>query len=444
MKSASRLFAGLLVVTTGLWLLADTPLPEPFGWFPFRTVFVQYSGAMAIAAMSMAMILALRWGWLEQRLNGLDKSYRLHKWLGITALVTSVTHWWFAQGTKWMVGWGWLERPARGPRPEETLGLIEETFRSLRGFAESVGEWAFYAAALLMVLALIKRFPYHWFRKTHTLLALAYLVLAFHSVILIKFEYWAQPIGWLLVVLLAAGVWSAILVLAGRVGRHRKVEGEVAFVNSYPDLKVVETGIRLASGWGGHRAGQFAFVKTAIDDEPHPFTIASAWNPADQKLVFVTKALGDYTSRMLMDVKPGQTITVEGPYGCFDFDDQKEHQVWIGAGIGITPFIARMQELAAAGHASQVDLYHCTAETDDDALARLRADAAAAGIRLHLVISGRDERLSAKTIKAQVPQWQQASFWFCGPSGFGRQLREDLTAAGLGSGMFHQELFEMR
>jgi nitronate monooxygenase len=42
--------------------------------------------------------------------------YRLHKWLGITALVAAVAHWWLAQGTKWMVGWGWLTRPARGPR----------------------------------------------------------------------------------------------------------------------------------------------------------------------------------------------------------------------------------------------------------------------------------------------------------------------------------------
>jgi predicted ferric reductase len=39
---------------------------------------------------------------------------------------------------------------------------------------------------------------------------------------------------------------------------------------------------------------------------------------------------------------------VEGPYGCFDFEDGQPHQIWIGAGIGITPFVARMKQRAAA------------------------------------------------------------------------------------------------
>lgn len=69
---------------------------------------------------------ALRPRWLEPRLDGLDKIYRLHKWLGVGALIVSVLHWWWAQGTKWMVGWGWLTRPQRGPRPDPaSQGLVE-------------------------------------------------------------------------------------------------------------------------------------------------------------------------------------------------------------------------------------------------------------------------------------------------------------------------------
>jgi predicted ferric reductase len=49
-------------------------------------------------------------------LNGLDKMYRLHKWLGIAALAAATVHWLWAQGTKWAVGWGWLTRPAQAPR----------------------------------------------------------------------------------------------------------------------------------------------------------------------------------------------------------------------------------------------------------------------------------------------------------------------------------------
>src|SRR5690606_18246484 len=113
MKRIKISLGAILLLLTALWLAADTLLPEPFTYFSFRTVFVQYSGVLGIGLMSVAMLLALRPRWLERHLDGLDKMYRLHKWLGIGALVVSVLHWWWAQGTKWMVGWGWLDRPVR-------------------------------------------------------------------------------------------------------------------------------------------------------------------------------------------------------------------------------------------------------------------------------------------------------------------------------------------
>ena len=45
---------------------------------------------------------------------------------------------------------------------------------AFRGIAETIGEWAFYAAVILIVLALVKRFPYRWFFRTHRWLALVY------------------------------------------------------------------------------------------------------------------------------------------------------------------------------------------------------------------------------------------------------------------------------
>lgn len=447
-----RFFLAFLLLLTALWLLAEPRWPQPLTWFSFRTVFVQYSGALAIGAMSVAMALALRPRWLEPHLDGLDKMYRLHKWLGITALVTSVAHWWFAQGTKWMVGWGWLVRPARGPRPGAgERGAIEAWLGSQRGLAESVGEWVFYAAALLMILALVRRFPYHLFAKTHKLLAACYLALVFHSVVLVKFPYWGQPIGAVLAVLMAVGSVAALWVLLGRVGAGRRVPGTVVETRRYPGVDALETVIALAPGWPGHAAGQFAFVTVDPQDGAHPYTIATAWDPATRRLGFVTKALGDHTRRLPELVAPGRTVTVEGPYGRFDFEDGRARQIWVGAGIGITPFIARMRQLAAAGEAgasgtpaAQIDLFHPTAQRDDAALARLRADAAAAGIRLHVLVDAEDGRLDGERIRRAVPDWAGASLWFCGPAAFGRALRADFVAQGLPRQGFHQELFQMR
>ncbi len=437
--------AGLIGLLSVLWLLADTLLPQPFTYFSFRSVFLQYSGVLTVGVMSVAMLLALRPRWLERPLDGLDKMYRLHKWLGITALVLSVLHWWWAQGTKWMVGWGWLVRPARGPRPDRSqLDTVEAWVSGQRDLAESVGEWAFYAVLVLLVLALVKRFPYHRFVKTHKLIALAYLVLVYHSVVLARFSYWSEPIGWALAALMASGCVAAVLVLLGRVGAGRKVQGSIESLVHYPGLDVIESSVALGPGWPGHTAGQFAFVTSDRREGAHPYTIASAWNAQEGRITFITKALGDHTRRLREHLKVGMPVTVEGPYGCFDFEDDRPRQIWIGAGIGITPFVARMKHLRDRPGRASIDLFHPTAVHEPAAIAKLHADARAAGVAVHLLVDARDGRLDGERIRASVPDWADASIWFCGPPSFGRALRKDFVARGLPTGRFHQEMFEMR
>ena len=440
---------GLLLGLTGLWLLADTLWPQPFGYFPFRGVFVQYSGVIAMGSMAACMLLALRPVWLESALGGLDKMYRLHKWLGIAALVSSVLHWWWAKGTKWMVGWGWLERPARGAGAgagQQADGLAA-WLGTQRGLAETLGEWAFYAALILMVLALVKRFPYRLFIQTHKILAITYLVLAWHTLVLTKFAYWTQPVGWVMAVLVVGGVVAAALVLLGRVGAGRKTGGVIGGMRYFPGLQVLATTVHLEPGWPGHQAGQFAFVHVVGSPErPHPYTMASSWDPQKRDILFVTKALGDHTSTLHEVLKPGMPVMVEGPYGRFTFNHGRGRQIWIGAGIGITPFIARMKFLAQheGQDARPIDLFHPTSDVDPQAIEKLSADSEAAGVALHLFIDKKDGRLTGERLRAMVPGWKDASVWFCGPTAFGRALRADLLAQGLEPEAFHQELFEMR
>jgi predicted ferric reductase len=187
-----RHFAAGLLLLTGLWLWADPRWLQPQTYFGFRAVAMQYSGVIAIAAMSVAMILATRPRWLETPLVGLDKMYRLHKWLGITALGVSVVHWWLGQGSKWMVQWGWVTRGAaarRRGRSGPAAGLAGQPAPSgrdrgrmgllCRGGAAGAGPG--------------QALPYKLFAKTHTWMAALYLALVFHSVVLTQFSYWAQP-----------------------------------------------------------------------------------------------------------------------------------------------------------------------------------------------------------------------------------------------------------
>lgn len=345
-----------------------------------------------------------------------------------------------------MVGWGWVARPARRGAVGghvELSGLVG-WLHAQEHLAKNIGQWTFYFAAALMVLALVKLFPYYWFRKTHTWLAAGYLLLVYHGTVLAKPGYRAQPAGWAVAALMAVGSISGLIVLAKRSGTRRRVSGRIEALTYYPELRVLETTIRLGNGWRGHAAGQFAFVTSDRQEGAHPYTIASAWDAIDPRLVFITKELGDHTRRLPEQLEVGDTVTVEGSYGSFNFRNSRAQQIWVGAGIGITPFIARMKELAKRPGQQTIDLFHTTTDVSEAALEKPKADAQAADIRLHLYVGGRDGRLNAERLRAVVPQWQGTSVWFCGPKGFGQSLRKDLVAAGLPVDEFHQELFEMR
>lgn len=447
MRNIKLALWGGLGLLSLLWISVDPGVLRAQGLWELRHFMRQYTGVIAMVCMSVSMMLSLRPAWPERWFGGLDKSYRLHKWLGITALLVAVAHWLWVSAPKWAVGWGLLTRPERGPRAP--IGNpVHAALNEFRHAAEAVGEWAFYASVLLIAIALLRQIPYHWFRKSHRLLPVAYLALVFHSIILTEFDYWLTPLGAVLAICLAGGTWAAVISLSGRIGAARRFQGTIASLRWYPGVHSLESVIDMAPGWPGHKPGQFAFVTSDRAEGAHPYTIASDWTPEEPRITVIAKALGDHTSQLATLLKEGQDVRIEGPYGRFTFEDACPRQIWIGGGIGITPFIARMKYLARhpqAGAAQAIDLFHSTAEVDEDALARLAEEAAAANVRLHVLIDARDGFLSGARIRETVPEWRDASIWFCGPSGFGTALRSDFAAQDWPvNERFHQELFQMR
>jgi len=435
-------FVGFLLGLTGLWFLADALPLDAVGQRAFGVPFTQLSGVLAIGMMSFGMLLSIRPKWLEPTFDGLDKMYRLHKWLGVGGLGVGVVHWLTATGD----GHG---RPgahaiAAAPAPAATAADATSWLAALHGPAHMVAEPALYALMALVAVALVKLIPYRIFAKTHILMAAVFALFAFHSVVLMKSAYWSQPIGWTVLAMSGVGLVSTVIAVLRRFGLKREAQAVVISTNYYPELRALETQMKVEPGWPGHEAGQFAFVTTDWREGPHPYTIATAWNPQTRIIGFIAKELGDHTAKLREHFVDGRPVRIEGPYGRFAFDDGKARQIWIGAGIGVTPFVAKMRERAQTPEPTQVDLFHVTSEVSQAALARLRADAAAANVRLHIVVSGVDGRLDAAGIREAAPDWREASLWFCGPSGFGGALRRDFLANGLLSSDFHQEMFEMR
>ena len=427
-------FVGFTLALAGLWFLADARPVASFGQRAFDVAFTQLSGILSIGMMSFAALLSTRPKWLEPSFDGLDKMYRLHKWLGVGGLAVGLAHWAFAAG-----------EGGRGGKAAAVAAATAQTWlQSLHGTAKGLGQPALFALIALVAIALVKLIPYRFFAKTHFLVAFVFAALALHSVVLMKSAYWTQPVGWATLGLVAIGVASAVYSLLRLFGLRRMALGTVVSASYYPELRVLEAELKVDGGWPGHEAGQFAFVTTDWKEGPHPFTIATAWDPNARKIGFIAKQLGDHTARLRDHFVVGGQVRIEGPYGRFAFDDGKARQIWIGAGIGITPFVAKMRERAHAADGTRVDLFHATAEVSEIALGKMRADAAAAKVKLHIFVSGRDGKLDAETIRAAAPDWDAASVWFCGPPGFGAKLKRDFRAAGLHAEDFHQELFEMR
>lgn len=446
MKKINISFWIFLIGLTFLWTLANN-LPSMMNYFSIRTLVNQYTGVISIGAMSLSMLLATRMSFIEKMLGGLDKNYRLHKWLGIIALVSALTHFWFTKGTKWMIGWGWIARPVRQARPpqlEQSAAFnLESWFRSFRGIAEFMGEWAFYIIVILIVVALIKRIPYHWFKFSHQFISVVYLALVFHSIILIDFSYWRQPIGWVMFILLLIGTLSSLFVLFRGIGKRQKTSSIIENITHSSADNYYELVIH-ADKWQGHRAGQFAFIANkTCNKEPHPFTIASYWHK-NGKLRFLIKELGDYTSQLANYFKQRDQLEIEGPYGCFNFDDKKQKQIWIATGIGITPFIARLEELGKYPYSQKIDLFYCYSGQNKVLITELETKSQDANVNLFLWNSSEKGRLTTKQMIDLVNDIHQASIWFCGNNQMAKQMQSDLNDLGIADVAFHQELFEMR
>jgi predicted ferric reductase len=382
---------------------------------------------------------------VERWVGGLDTHYRLHKWLGVTAAVFALAHW-LSKKYKWLVELGLYERQDFStPKGFTDLFQYDNFFSPLEDLAEDLGEWALYALLVLAVLALWKKFPYRYFFKTHRILALIYLILAFHTLILFGNIAWLTPIGVLVGGLLLIGIPAACLSLFKQIGANHRASGVISQILLHEDGKVTEVEVTVTTPWEGHKEGQFAFVTFDPREGHHPFTLSSSWKN-DARLTFHIKQLGDYTRTLSHTLHVGDPVTVEGPYGRFDFAADLGPQIWIAGGIGITPFLSRLEALAHATVQTSppITLFYSARDSDHALIKSVEHLAKQAGVPLHLFISGKSPALTAQTICKNVPDFIHRTVWFCGASGFGTAIKRGLSKEGLPGRRFHQELFEMR
>lgn len=433
-----RILLPFSILMIALWAMAQPAdildFSAPF--LKMREAYTVLLGFLALGWMAFVMLLALHPFWLERALGGLDRLYQAHKWSGIGATVLVVAHWLLILSPRTVFSLGLAVAPAGGRPPHGPRD-------PLLGLARESGEWAAWLMLVLLVVALLRFLPYRWFRQAHKGFPVVFLIGAFHSVVLSK-DMLLTPLGGLICVVSVFGSVVSVISLLGFLGRWRRLSGEVAQVATQVN-GMVEVHIRPDARWPGHQAGQFALLTLDAKEGPHPFTIASHWQEG-ALLRFCIKPLGDYTRSLAGRIKPGQVVQLEGPFGGFDFAAPQQRQIWVAGGIGLTPFMARLEALAAqGGNSGPIDLFYC-ARTEAEAAypAELAGLCERAGVKLHLRVSERQGRLRTQEVAAVGPM-QEACVWFCGAEHWGKQLHQELRQQyGLPAGRFNQEAFNFR
>jgi len=384
-------------------------------------LFSQYIGSAALVLMGINQFLATRTPGLETLFGPLDRIYVLHKWLGVIAMVCLGLH-----------------------------DIIDAEMNGLRGgplagIAEDIGEVSLYGLLILVLASVITFIPYHLWKWSHRLIGIFFFMGAFHFFFIEKPFSNSDPLGLYVSAFCVLGivsyVWMSVLRPMAPRGHGYKVE-TVRHLGGLTEVVLKPKGRGLR-----HKPGQFAFfaVKGGGLSEEHPFTLSGAPRE-DRTLRFSIKDLGDYTRRLRRVLKEGMDATVSGPFGHFSMPSGRDPQVWIGAGVGITPFLAFAESLKNQ-ETGPVKLYYCVRERDDIPYAvDLERTAEEVG-NLEVVIVNSDEgvRLTPERIVSDLGgSLAQAHVFFCGPVGMRKALKNGLVLKGLRASRFHFEQFEMR
>jgi len=235
-----------------------------------------------------------------------------------------------------------------------------------------------------------------------------------------------------------------------RVLRVTKVVPESTTVSS----------IHLATADGGQlpavRAGQYLTLRITGAGHPAPVRSYSLSSPPGARTyrISVKREPHGVASSYLDDkLRAGDVLDAAAPRGEFVLDASTGPVLLISAGIGITPVLSMLYELAASHSARNIWWLHGARGPQEHpfaaeshallkSLPHAREDVfySAATPEERRRASARAGRLTAgKLAELKIPA--AASAYVCGPASFMADMQQALTAAGIGASSIHTELF---
>lgn len=429
--------------------LSIHPVPTAYkSWYDVFANLGRLVGIIGFILYSVNMLLSIRQRWLENFFGGLNRVYIAHHITGGIALAFLLFHPVFLAIRNIQLGTlTSLQFAAKSLLPKGFdfsgyfLGVLDNV-------ALDAGIIAFWGMVVLLMITFFVRLPYRMWLFTHKFLGVAFLFAGIH-VLFISSDVKRTPLlFWYMAVWLIIGLATfTYRTLLGNIFVRRapyKVEkvyvvaGNTIAVEMAPMEKPID-----------FIPGQFVFIrflwstKDGIIREAHPFSIASA--PGEKTLRLYMKALGDYTEG-LKRLEAGTVAEIEGAFGKFSYTNYgNTPQVWIGGGIGITPFLSMARSFRP--DSPQVDMFYSVVKkeelVDQSALTEFLPHHYP-HFKYHTYIAEEQPGyLTAKYIQEQVGSLEGKEIFVCGPPMMMKSLRVQLRALGVPNRKIHTEEFSM-
>jgi len=194
-------------------------------------------------------------------------------------------------------------------------------------------------------------------------------------------------------------------------------------------------------------AGQYVTVRIPIPDRPvvRSYSLSGPPDAGTYRIGVKREDHGVGSAWLHEHARVGDALDVAAPRGEFLLVPGEGPVGLVSAGVGATPVLAMLYQLAAAHSSRPVWWFHAARGPVDHAFAREAADLIAGLPAGHLTVrySGSSGHLDADAFRtAGVPT--DADAYLCGPESFMREMTAALLAVGLGAAHVHTELFGAR
>jgi predicted ferric reductase len=179
-----------------------------------------------------------------------------------------------------------------------------------------------------------------------------------------------------------------------------------------------------------------------------PLTVVAGWIALVGLMVmmFATFFSGlPYARWKQLHAAAGVIARVQGPYGAlFNQTDFTRPQLWLGGGIGITPFLSMAAALPPA--AAGVDLYYLARDAGEAfGLDALRAAAAKnPRLRVFALLANESPQAVRAAVQASSAPLAAREVYLCGPPGMVQAALAWLADAGVPQAQIHAERFDFR